>query len=254
MATASEIRVISVYAGYEELSRAAAELFVTECRQTVRERGRFSVVLSGGHTPRHTYELLTQPEYARRVPWTDVHVFWTDERCVSPDDPESNQRMAHEALLDHVPIPAHQVHPILCAQHPQGAAERRELELRKFFADRTPRFDLIILGLGDNGHTASLFPGSTVLKDRERWVADVHVPGEGPNRVTMTAPLINQARRVVFLVSGAKKAQALHEVLEGPLDPNRLPAQLIKPTDGQLVWLVDRAAAAQLKRRAARSR
>jgi 6-phosphogluconolactonase len=242
--------MISVYDDLEALSLAAAGLLIQQARQAVHDRGWFSLVLSGGHTPRRTYELLAQRPYREHMPWPHVHVFWGDERCVPFDDPRSNARMAHQALLDSVPIPPEQVHPIACASAPHGAAEGYESLLRDFFAGQPPRFDLVLLGLGENGHTASLFPGTRVLQERERWVAEVYVAEQDMYRVTLTAPIINRAAVVAFLVAGAGKAQILKEVLEAPRDPRRRPAELIRPTDGILQWLVDRHASSLLARKA----
>jgi len=236
--------VIQIYPDLEALSRAAAALFA---QQAVQARGRFSVAISGGRTPERTYQLLAQPPVRDQVPWEKVHVFWGDERCVPPDDPRSNERMARRALLDHVPIPQKQIYPIHCAGDPQQAAERYEELLRAFFQGQPPGFDLVFLGLGENGHTASLFPGTPVLEGETPWAASVHLAEQDLDRVTLTAPLLNQAAVVAFLVAGTAKAQVLREVLEGPRDPRRLPAQLIRPTSGKLLWLVDGKASVQLK-------
>jgi 6-phosphogluconolactonase len=238
--------MIRVYPDLESLSRAAAALIVTQANLAVAARGRFSVALAGGATPRRTYELLAAPPLMDQAPWDRVHVFWGDERCVPPDAPRSNARMAKEAWLDRVPIPGHQIHPITCAQDPAAAARDYEARLREFFAGAPPRLDLVLLGLGHDGHTASLFPGTTVLEEQERWAAAVYVPEGDLYRVTLTAPLINQAARVAFLVAGGAKAKILREVLHGLRDPARLPAQLIRPHHGELLWLTDLAAAAQL--------
>jgi 6-phosphogluconolactonase len=242
--------MIWIYDDLESLSHAAAGLFVQQARQAVQAHGRFSVALSGGHTPRRTYELLAQPPFRDRVAWAQVHVFWGDERCVPPDDPRSNERMVREALLDHVPVPPAQIHPILCVQAPREAAEQYEAVLHDFFAGRAPRFDLIFLGLGENGHTASLFPNTPVLEERQRWAAEVYVAEEDLYRVTLTAPAINQAAVVAFLVAGSAKAGILRAVLEGPSDPHRLPAQLIQPAQGELQWLVDQEASSLVSREA----
>jgi 6-phosphogluconolactonase len=238
--------MIRVYADLESVSRAAADLIAAQANLAVAARGRFSLALSGGSTPRRTYELLAAPPFKDQAPWDRMHVFWGDERCVPPDDPRSNARMAREAWLDHVPIPAGQIHPIDCAGDPDAAARDYEAGLRKFFAGAAPRLDLVLLGLGDNGHTASLFPGTPVLQERERWAAAVYVAAGDLYRVTLTAPLINQAAHVVFLVAGGAKAAVLRDVLHGPRDPARLPAQLIRPDGGELLWLADREAAALL--------
>jgi len=231
----------------EALSRAAAELFADEARRAVAERGRFAVLLAGGETPRRCYEILAEAPLRDLIPWDAVHVFWGDERCVPADDPRSNAAMVHRALLDHAPVPEAQVHPITCAGAPREGAAKYEKLLRVFFGDGPPRFDLVFLGLGENGHTASLFPGTAVLEERQRWVAEVYVAEEGLHRVTLTAPVINQAALVSFLAPGEGKAEVLREVLEGNADPRILPARLISPADGKFIWLVDRAAARLLR-------
>lgn len=231
--------MIRLYADHEALSRAAAELFTTETRAALKNNGRASVALSGGGTPRRTYEFLAHPPYRDQVTWEKIHIFWGDERCVPPDDPKSNERMARETLLKHVPIPPEQIHPIRCEQSSVKAAEQYEKLLRSHFGSCGARFDLVFLGLGENGHTASLFPGTAVLNEQKLWSADVFVAEQNLHRVTLTAPAINMASKVAFLVSGTPKASVLKEVLEGPSDPQQLPAQLIRPVDGRLIWLVD---------------
>jgi 6-phosphogluconolactonase len=237
--------MIWVYDDYEALSNAAAGLFVQQARMGP---GPFTVALSGGDTPRRTYEMLSEPPFAERVPWNHVHVFWGDERCVPASDPRNNAHVARSLLLNHVPIPGAQIHPMRCAESPQRAAEDYERLLIDFFPDAQPRFDLVFLGLGENGHTASLFPHTPVL-DVEEWVAAVYLADQDIYRVTLTATAINAAKVVVFLVSGAGKAAVLKQVLEGPDRPRDLPAQLIHPRDGELHWLVDRDAAALLEQR-----
>lgn len=242
--------MIWVYENLESLSQAAAGLFVQRARQAVQDQGRFSVALSGGHTPLRTYELLAQPPFRDRTPWTQVYIFWCDERCVPPDDPRSNAGMAHRTLLNHVPIPSAQIHPISCTETPQEAAAQYETVLHDFFGDQSPRFDLIFLGLGENGHTASLFPGTAVLEEQERWVAEVYVVEQQLYRVTLMASLINEAAVVAFLVSGATKSRVLKQILEGSYNPDRLPAQLIQPDKGELLWLVDKEASSLVSRTA----
>lgn len=238
--------MIEIFADPESLSQGAATLFAEVARRNVTARGRFSVSLAGGTTPKRVYEILAQPPHREGVPWDRVHFFWGDERYVPPDDPRSNARMAKEALLDHVPVKPEHVHTVPFAATPREAAEQYEATLRQFFGGKEPRFDLVLLGLGENGHTASLFPHTPVLNERKRWVAEVYVQENDLWRVTMTAPLLNDAALTAFLVTGANKAEVLREVLKGPLDFGRLPAQLIKPAHGDLRWLVDRAAAARL--------
>jgi 6-phosphogluconolactonase len=242
--------MIWVYADLESLSHGAAGIFVQQARQAIQARGRFSVALSGGHTPQRTYELLAEQPFRDRVDWEHVHVFWGDERCVPPDDTRSNERMTRQAWLDHVSIPAAQIHPIRCAHSPGQAARQYEALLREFFGDQPPSFDLIFLGLGEDGHTASLFPETPVLHEQERWISGVYVAEQDLYRVTLTAPIINHAAVVAFLVAGTAKAGVLRAVLEGPSDPHRLPAQLIQPTEGELHWLVDQEASSLVSREA----
>ncbi len=235
--------MIRVCADLDELSLTAAELFATAAQRAVTACGRFSVSLAGGETPRRTYELLASPPFSEVVPWQDVHVFWGDERCVPIDDPRSNALMAHRALLDHVPVPPAHIHPIACAGSPQQSAADYERLLRDFFANGPPRFDLVFLGLGEDGHTASLLPASSALAEKASLTAVTARSGEEFSRVTLTLPCLNRAAQVVFLVAGASKAPILRAILaEVPESPS-LPARMIRPADGELVWLVDRAAA-----------
>lgn len=239
--------MIDVYADAEALSQAAAALFADEARKSVAASDRFSISLAGGQTPRRVYEILAQAPYRDGIPWSRVHVFWGDERCVPAEDSRSNARMARQALLDHVPIPAEQVHPVPFAATPAESAAQYAVTLRTFFSGAEPRFDLVLLGLGENGHTASLFPNTPVLSDRQRWVAEVYVQEQNLWRITMTAVLLNEAAVAAFLVTGANKADVVREVVEGPRDAARLPAQLIQLTHGELRWLLDRGAASKLQ-------
>jgi len=248
---------VEVAADRGALMEAGAAAFVTAARTAVAARGRFVTALSGGSTPRALFERLAGEPFASSVDWARVHVCWGDERAVPPDAEASNYRMAREALLDHVPIPAAQVHRIAGEQPPPVAADAYERTLRALFA--TPvgppravagaRFDLVLLGMGDNGHTASLFPGSRAVRETERWVVAEEVAEVGMWRITLTPVVLNAAAEVVFLVSGADKAPMLHRVLDGPRDPNTLPAQIVAPHHGRLRWLVDAAAAAELAER-----
>ena len=232
------------------LARAAAEHFIDRASHAVAARGRFAVALSGGSTPRALFTLLATDAFRPRIDWPHVHLFWGDERCVSPDDPQSNYRMTREALLDKVAIPPGNVHRILGEQDPAAAADAYEATLRTFFGGSgVPVFDLILLGMGDNGHTASLFPGTWSVRERQRWVAAEYVEVVGMWRITFTPVLLNAAAQVTFLVAGAGKAAMLKRVLEGPYQPDLLPAQVVRPTSGELLWLVDAAAAVQLTAR-----
>lgn len=241
---------IRVYDDQNSLMQAAAA-YATECyNAAISDHGYFAVALSGGSTPRALFELLAVPENAQHIGWSKVHVFWGDERTVPPDHPDSNYRMAKEALLDFVALPASNVHRISGELEPVRAAAEYEQMLRSFFAKRAgkTRFDLILLGMGDDGHTASLFPDTEALNETERLVVANHVPKLDTWRITLTAPVINDAAHVAFLVAGAGKAAVLKRVLQGPRQPHKLPSQLIQPVDGELVWLLDKAAASELDR------
>ncbi len=243
--------IVRVYPDYEALSRAAAYLFVLLANEAIRDRGRFSIALCGGHTPGRLYELLAGPPFVNQVDWGRVHVFWGDERCVPPDDPRNNARMAREKLLDHVPVPPQHLHPIVCADSAKDAARGYESLLRSFFHGGPRRFDLIFLGLGTDGHTASLFPGTPALREKDRWVTEVYSEKEGIYRVTLTAPILNQASVLAFMASGASKAAVLRDLLTRQSEPERFPARLIRPQcyGGKLYWLVDENSASLLETR-----
>jgi len=238
---------VRVFADAAEVARAAAGRFAELAARSVAERGAFSVALAGGNTPRSVYELLAGSEFSEKIDWPSVHVFFGDERAVPPDDAESNYRMASEALLSRVRVPPANVHRMKGEGDAAANARLYEDELRAFFGDAAwPRFDLVMLGMGDDGHTASLFPSTAALEERRAWVAANWVEKLGAWRVTLTAPAVNAARNVLFLVTGAGKAARLREVLRARRDPARLPSQLISPADGALEWFADRAAAADL--------
>jgi len=233
------------------LCRTAAEAFVHAAAGAIGRTGAFKVALSGGSTPRGLYSLLASDATLReQIAWKNVHVFWSDERHVPPDHTESNFRMAHEALLAHVPIePSHVWRMKGEYADASKAADEYEQNLRQVFnpvAGEMPRFDLVLLGLGDDGHTASLFPGTAALKERKRLVVANWVPKLNVHRLTLTAPVLNNASCVIFLVQGAGKAAALKRIIEAPSTPEQLPAQLICPERGRLLWIVDRSAASLL--------
>ena len=239
---------VQVFDDPEQVAREAAGLFVRLSIEAISTRGSFSVALSGGSTPRRIYELLASDDYRTQVSWPSVHVFFGDERTVPPDHADSNYRMANETMLSLVPVPAKNVHRMNGVGDAAASASEYESELRAFFGDLAwPRLDLVMLGMGDDGHTASLFPGSAALEEQQAWVVANWVEKFQTWRITLTAPAINAARRVLFLVTGAGKADRLREVLKGERDPARLPSQLIQPRDGTLEWFVDRAAASKLE-------
>lgn len=236
----------SVFPDLNSLVASAAEQVVTLAGAAIAARGRFAIGLSGGSTPCPLYELLASPAFASRIDWTNVHVFWGDERCVPPDHPDSNYRMARETLLDHVPLPPDNIHRLAGELDPATAAADYEAHLRAFFAgdgEAGPRFDLLLLGMGDDAHTASLFPGTAALGETERWAAANYVEKLDAWRLTLTPPALNAAAEIMVLVSGASKADAFHAVLSGPTDINRYPAQVLNPNNGRLRWLVDSEAA-----------
>lgn len=232
----------------EQFASAAAELFVSVAAESIKNRERFRVALSGGSTPKRVYELLATDAFSHRINWEAVDLFWGDERYVPADDRDSNYRMTAEVLLRNISVPRTNIHRVPTeVSPPQAAASAYEEDIRRSFGDTVsiPQFDLIYLGLGTNGHTASLFPHSPALREKSRLVLADFVAEVKTWRISMSAPLLNRGRTVAFLVEGQSKSQVLCDVLLGPRDPERLPAQLINP-EGNLFWLVDASAAALL--------
>ncbi len=254
---------IVVLADRAALTREAASRFVLIANQAIAARGRFAVALSGGSTPRDLYQLLATREFSSQLDWSRVHLFWGDERSVPPDHPDSNFRMANEALISRVPIPQSNVHRIYAELNPDAAAREYERTLEKFFTFNTPsplsrgrdgegdrqaqpRFDLILLGLGEDAHTASLFPRTPALQETTRWVTANYIEKLKMYRITLSPPILNAAENIVFLVAGADKAKAVFAVLRGAYRPDDFPAKLVQPTNGHAVWLLDQAASAKL--------
>jgi 6-phosphogluconolactonase len=238
---------LETYDRPQELAEAAARAFVEGAASAIAERGRFAVVLAGGSTPKATYEVLAR-NHSGDVDWPNVHAFFGDERAVPPDHEDSNYRMAREALLSHVPVGG--IHRMRGELPPAQAATAYEEELRGFFgaSDEPPSFELILLGIGEDGHTASLFPNTPALDVTDRWVAANPVEKLDAVRLTLTVPVINAARATRFLVAGKDKAVALKEILEGDADPREYPAKLVRSASGPAVWMVDRAAAGSLEK------
>jgi 6-phosphogluconolactonase len=234
------------------LASRAAQYFVEMAEETVEARGRARIAISGGSTPRAAFELLADPSqpWRARMPWDKLELYWVDERCVPPDDQDSNYRMTREALLDHAPLRPEQIHRMEGELDPEEAASRYESGLRNNFrleGAEAPRFDLVQLGMGPDGHTASLFPHTEAINEMMRLSVANHVPQQKNSwRLTLTWPVINHARSVLFLIGGADKAGVLKEVLTGPRDVERLPSQLIWPASGILTLILDKAAASQL--------
>ena len=239
---------IKVYKNLQELSIAAAELFVDSAAQAIVARGRFLTVLSGGNTPNPLYQTLAVAPYRDQINWAKVHVFWGDERCVPRDDPDNSYYQARLALLDHVDIPADNIHRIQSDLEPAAAATDYARTLKVFSTPPLdwPRFDLVLLGMGEDGHTASLFPGSPVEITTPTVAVTANYQDRPAKRVSLTPLIFNLARQIVFLVSGGGKSETLTSVLNAEYHPEQYPAQRIRPTDGEVIWLVDEAAASRL--------
>jgi 6-phosphogluconolactonase len=237
---------VAIHSDARAASAALAESFAERAIDAVRARGRFSAALTGGSGPRQAYRLLGEEPLRSRIPWTGVHLFWGDERCVPPGHERSNFRMANEAFIAGVPIPPRNVHRMRGELPPDEGAAAYARELAAFFGPGVPRFDLIHLGVGPDGHVASLFPFSEPLRERERTVTtNLHLP-LGEPRITLTLPVLNAAARIELPVLGADKANVVWAVLRGPIDPFRYPAQFVRPVDGEMVWMMDAAAAARV--------
>ena len=237
---------VRVFADPQVLAEAAARHVAQSAQAAIDARGRFSLTLSGGSTPRDLHLRLAGPPLADQIDWSRVHIFFGDEGCVPPDDERSNFRMAEDTLLSKVPIPTAHIHRMRGELPPEQAASDYARQLKELFDDAPPRLDLVLLGMGDNGHTASLFPGLTAVHERRAQVVAEYVDEVGMWRITLTPVVLNLAREVVFLVAGAAKASMLHQVLEGPYAPDERPAQIVQPVPGELIWMVDAAAAAEL--------
>lgn len=239
---------IAIYPDLETISREAANYTMRVAREAIAKRGRFTFALSGGTTPGRMYSLLTSEPYRSQIDWGAVHLFWSDERCVLPEDPQSNYHLAQEVLLSKLNLRPDQIHRVP-AERPdrQQASADYEAEIRKVLGGDLPAFDLIQLGMGPEAHTASLFPHQPALREEKRLIMPVSVPKPPPDRLTFTPPLLRAARHLLFLAIGADKAAALHEVLEGADNPEEYPTQgIVKQAKGEVVWMVDTAIAQQI--------
>jgi len=234
------------YKDGEALSEAAAEWITHRIEDTLARQPRFTIALSGGNTPKRLHRLLAQSPYRDRIDWSKMHVFWGDERAVPFEDPRNNAKMAYDTLLDFVDVPPAQVHIMNTDIKPEQSAKEYEQLLHTYFDNTPTSLDLVLLGLGDNAHTLSLFPGQPVIHEEKAWAAAFWLEEQDMYRITLTRPIVNRSAAVVFITEGASKAPALREVLEGPYNPDLYPAQVIKPV-GELHWFVDEAAAADLK-------
>jgi 6-phosphogluconolactonase len=239
--------IVRIFHNIEEMSRYTADFIREYAVSCIREHSFFTLVLSGGSTPRRLYELLASKPFRESIPWKQTHIFWGDERCVPPDHPESNYHMAAQSFLDHVPLPPSNIHRIKCDINPSiKAAEDYESEIRDFFKTigcepfEFPVFDLILLGIGADGHTASLFPGNETLQERKRWVSATCAPSEMPveKRITLTLPVIDAARRVLFLISGEKKRDIVRTLFNDPDAIDLFPGAMIEERAG-VFWFLD---------------
>ena len=237
---------IHVFKTVEELLMAMADYFVSTAKSSISSRRIFNVALSGGSSPKRLYEMLASPDFKHQVEWEKVNFFFGDERYVPADDPDNNALMVKKALFDPLNIFSSNIFTINTSLSSEEAAKKYTLTIANHFKDQKIRFDLILLGLGDNSHTASLFPYNPVLADKSASIRALFLEEQKVYRITMTAPLINQARHIAFLVYGKAKAEAVHHVLENELNEKKYPAQLIRPDEGELRWYLDEAAASRL--------
>jgi 6-phosphogluconolactonase len=241
---------VTIFPDGGQLSVAAAEYIVRVAQESIATHGRFTLALSGGSTPRKLYAMLADEPYRGQIDWALVEIFWSDERCVPADDAESNYHLAQEVMLSKLPIAASQIHRVPADEPDREAASlayTKEMQ-RVFGTDGIPQFDLIQLGMGPEGHTASLFPHQASLTEQQRLIMSVTVPKPPPPRLTFTPPLLNAAIHILFLVTGPDKSEAVQAVLEGPKQPEEYPAQIVQPSDGEVTWMLDKAAAALLRK------
>lgn len=230
-----------------QLSENVAAWISNYIQEVLQDQEKFTFVLSGGSTPKQLYALLAKAPYAEILPWEKIHFFWGDERAVPFEDERNNARMAFDVLLDKVPVKPENIHVMRTDIAPEQSAVEYEQILRKYFKDEELTFDLVLLGMGDDGHTLSLFPGTAVVHEEEAWVKAFFLPAQDMYRITLTAPIVNDAACVLFLTTGANKALTLKSVIEGTFDADKFPSQLIRPQDGELHWFVDEAAASAME-------
>lgn len=235
--------MIQIYNNTEEINTAAADIFTTSAQKAIAEKGKFTAVLTGGSSPAGIYKLLASDDYKNKIDWSKVFIFWGDERWVPLNDDLSNAKMSYATLLSHVPIPKSNIFEMYKdGTTPEDYAIAYEQSIRNVLGDEG-KFDLILLGMGDDGHTASLFPGEAVLEEQNKWVSAYYLEPQKMHRITLTAPLINKAEKIIVVAFGEKKAPALKEVTTGEYNPTTYPMQLIKPVSGELLFLVDKSAA-----------
>ena len=237
---------LHVYKDSEALSKATAKFVADHIVATLKEQSRYTIALSGGSTPVRLHQLLAASPYKEQIDWSKLHIFWGDERAVPFNDDRNNAKMAYETLLNFVPVPEEQIHVMRTDLDPVASAAEYEKILHQYFDKTATSFDLVLLGMGDDGHTLSLFPGMPVIHEEKLWATAFWLEAQSMYRITLTRTIVNRSACVVFLTAGAKKAHALKEVLKGAPNPDLYPSQVIKPA-GELHWFVDEAAAADLK-------
>lgn len=237
---------LHIFSTASEMTHAVADWLVNYVAQVLQSQERFTLALSGGSTPKALHKLLAAPPYRDRIAWNRLHIFWGDERYVPFADEQNNARMAYDTLLNHVPVPDPHIHVMRTDVPPERSAADYGKILHQYFDGHNHTFDLVLLGMGDDGHTLSLFPETEVIGEKTAWVKSLYLEKQRMYRITLTTPVINRAACVAFLVSGEGKAATLNEVLNGPYRPEQFPAQSIQPENGQLIWFVDEAAAQHL--------
>ncbi|WP_205508267.1 6-phosphogluconolactonase [Longitalea arenae] len=239
--------MLHIYKSPQELSAALAEWITQTIESTLQQRERFTWVVTGGNSPKQLYELLAASPFRERIDWSKMHIFWGDERAVPFTDSRNNAKMTFEHLLNKVPVVREQVHIMNTDLPPAGSAKAYEDLLHEYFKDDGPSFDLVLNGMGDDGHTLSLFPHTPVIHEKQAWVQSFYLEAQQMHRITLTAPLVNRARKIAFITFGANKANALYEVLKGAPNADQFPSQLIQPASGELHWFVDEAAASRIQ-------
>ena len=244
---------VKIFENLDVLSEALVQWIISDIRDRLKIKKRFSIVLSGGNTPKLLYQLLASSPYKEQVDWARIDFFWGDERAVPFEDDRNNAKMAFETLLNHLAVAPSQIHVMRTDISPEKSADDYEQILKNYFPktilkDNVPSFDVVLLGMGDDGHTLSLFPGTSMMHEEKYWVRSLWLPQQNMFRITLTKAIVNLSAKIVFLASGAGKAEALHEVLYGAYDPDRFPSQVIRPNRGELFWFADQVAAAKLKR------
>jgi 6-phosphogluconolactonase len=241
---------LHIYQNDKEFAKDVAEWIIKTIAETLKQQEKFTWVLSGGNTPKPIYELLAATPYREQIAWEKLHIFWGDERAVPFTDDRNNAKMAYETLLNHVPVPASQIHVMRTDISPEESAKEYEKILHDYFPsvhNSLLTFDLVLLGMGDDGHTLSLFPGTEVVHEEKAWTNAYFLKAQDMYRITLTKSIVNRSAKIAFLTTGENKADALHEVIEGKYNPDLYPSQVIKPENGELHWFVDSDAAIELE-------